>query len=70
MCTLYTTAKKLNDNLNKNFKRKCRDLNINIESMKKKARMDAKPHYTLGVEYLFLPIVKEGFDAEPYDKMD
>ena len=44
--TLYTTAKQLNDKLNKNFKRKCRDLNINIESMKKKARMDAKPHYT------------------------
>ena len=38
VCTLYSTAKKLNDNLNKNFKRKCRDLSINIESMKKKAR--------------------------------
>ena len=38
--TLYNTAKQLNDKLNRNYKRKCRDLNINIESLKK------KPHYS------------------------
>ena len=43
MNTLYTTAKTINDKLNRNYKRKCCDLNINIESLKKKQRLDAKP---------------------------
>ena len=34
--TLYTSAKTMNDKLNRSYKRKCRDLTINIESLKKK----------------------------------
>ena len=47
--TLYSTAKKLNESLSKSSKRKCRDLSINIESLKKKPRVEARPYYISGV---------------------
>ena len=46
MCLQYTAAKTMNDKLNRGYKRKCRDLTINIESLKKKPRMESMPHYS------------------------
>jgi len=49
VCTLYSTAIKHNDNLSRSVKRKYRDLSINIEMLKKKPRMEAKPFYISGI---------------------